>query len=69
MRFELSERDMVVRAEQLRHGLAFRHGMVPLADIETEEVVLRALADGVREPQVKLDAVGVLILSGWNPFT
>jgi ATP-dependent helicase HepA len=38
------------------------------AESEVEERLAAALAAGVREPRLRLDAAGFFVLSGWDPF-
>lgn len=73
---ESAKRDLDRRMEQLRRGLIYRTG-VDLAKtpgcnidlvIEEERRVYEGLILGIRKPTVKLDAVGVIVLSSMNPF-
>ena len=62
--------------DQLRRGLIYRSGVdLKIAPnrnidsvIEEERKVYEGLIFGISKPNIKLDAVGVIVLSCANPF-
>jgi ATP-dependent helicase HepA len=71
----LASEEMDRRMAQLRQGVAVRryHETAdgqsdPVAALAEEERVYRALIAGIRNPRIRIDAVGVIVLSGRNPF-
>lgn len=73
---ESAKRDLDRRMEQLRRGLIYRTGVDPTKTpgcnidlvIEEERQMYEGLILGIGKPTVKLDAVGVIVLSSVNPF-
>jgi ATP-dependent helicase HepA len=73
---EKAKHDLDRRMEQLRRGLIYRTGVdlvkTPSFNIdlviEEERQVYESLILGIKKPAVKLDAVGVIVLSSVNPF-
>lgn len=71
----IASEEMVLRVAQLSHGTAIRMQGSRASRVEDsvgalaqEERVYRAVIEGIQRPRVKIDAVGVIVLSGRNPF-
>lgn len=68
-----AERELHARVEQLRLRLARAEspqpfgGTVGVRDLELEQALSEALVAGIREPELRLDSVGFLVVSGRRP--
>ena len=68
-----AERELHARVEQLRLRLARDEtseqfgGIVGVRDLKLEQALSEALVAGIREPELRLDSVGFLVLSGKHP--